>query len=411
MADLSPDDLVPMQLGTLVGRVRGRCRCRCWTRRTTPATASATVPDEVDARAGRAGRLLHGRRQPARQGAAVPRRRRRPRRGRAAAGAGQGPVRPRADGDDQPRATRTCCCLGAAGPLVAGRRVRARSGRASTTPGKGWTPRIPSAILETNDGEVYAALPARPVRGRRHGRRRRAVGVHRVPSVRRRAADAAADARGWPRPPARWSSGLAVARSPGAAAQRRPRPALRRADRLPGPAQERAGRGAGLGPGGQPRPDRACPGRCGTAGPGQGAGVPEQGAVVAAPARWGAPADRRAAVPDQPGRAAGVRARIPVRAGGQQRRRRRAADVRPVGAGQRDLRGRRLRQPQHHRLHDGLRHHRHRAGLLAGQVQEAGRRRVDADRQPDDPAGAEAARLRRARRPRRSSSTSPSTGT
>jgi ribonucleoside-diphosphate reductase alpha chain len=41
-----------------------------------------------------------------------------------------------------------------------------------------------------------------------------------------------------------------------------------------------------------------------------------------------------------------------------------------------------------HRLHDGLRHHRHRAGLLAGEVQEARRRRLDADRQPDDPAGA-----------------------
>ncbi len=48
-----------------------------------------------------------------------------------------------------------------------------------------------------------------------------------------------------------------------------------------------------------------------------------------------------------------------------------------------------------HRLHDGLRHHRHRAGLLAGQVQEAGRRRLDADRQPDDPAGAAQAGLRR----------------
>ena len=44
---------------------------------------------------------------------------------------------------------------------------------------------------------------------------------------------------------------------------------------------------------------------------------------------------------------------------------------------------------RHHRLHDGLRHHRHRARLLAGQVQEAGRWRLDADRQPDDPACAE----------------------
>ena len=53
------------------------------------------------------------------------------------------------------------------------------------------------------------------------------------------------------------------------------------------------------------------------------------------------------------------------------------------------------RADRHHRLHDGLRHHRHRAGLLAGQVQEAGRRRLDADRQPDDPAGAAQARLHR----------------
>ena len=70
-----------------------------------------------------------------------------------------------------------------------------------------------------------------------------------------------------------------------------------------------------------------------------------------------------------------------------------------------------LAPDRHHRLHDGLRHHRHRAGLLAGQVQEAGRRRLDADRQPDHPAGAEEARLHRARRSRRSSSTSPSTAT
>ena len=39
-------------------------------------------------------------------------------------------------------------------------------------------------------------------------------------------------------------------------------------------------------------------------------------------------------------------------------------------------------------LPDGLRHDRHRAGLLAGQVQGAGRRRPDDDRQPDGAAGA-----------------------
>ena len=72
--------------------------------------------------------------------------------------------------------------------------------------------------------------------------------------------------------------------------------------------------------------------------------------------------------------------------------------------------GLRARADRHDRLHDGLRHDRHRAGLLAGQVQEAGRRRVDADRQPDDPAGAEASSATPRRPSRRSSSTSPSNG-
>ncbi len=43
---------------------------------------------------------------------------------------------------------------------------------------------------------------------------------------------------------------------------------------------------------------------------------------------------------------------------------------------------------RHHRADDGLRHHRHRTGSRAGQVQEAGRRRFHADRQPDGAAGA-----------------------
>ena len=66
-----------------------------------------------------------------------------------------------------------------------------------------------------------------------------------------------------------------------------------------------------------------------------------------------------------------------------------------IGAtnGWRNAQASRARAHRHHRLHDGLRHDRHRAGLLAGQVQEARRRRVDADRQPDDPAGAAQARL------------------
>ena len=45
-----------------------------------------------------------------------------------------------------------------AGPVVAGCRLREGPARMPTTSGKGWTPRIPSAILETNDAEVYAGF-------------------------------------------------------------------------------------------------------------------------------------------------------------------------------------------------------------------------------------------------------------
>ena len=50
--------------------------------------------------------------------------------------------------------------------------------------------------------------------------------------------------------------------------------------------------------------------------------------------------------------------------------------------------GDRARADRHHRLHDGLRHDRRRAGHRARQVQEARRRRVDEDRQPDRADGA-----------------------
>ena len=64
---------------------------------------------------------------------------------------------------------------------------------------------------------------------------------------------------------------------------------------------------------------------------------------------------------------------------------------------------------RHHRLHDGLRHHRRRAGHRAGQVQEAGRRRDDEDRQPDGADGAAPSSATRRRRSRRSSTTSTRT--
>ena len=74
-----------------------------------------------------------------------------------------------------------------------------------------------------------------------------------------------------------------------------------------------------------------------------------------------------------------------------------------LGRGGRARRGARLPQrpgdgagaDRHDQLPDGLRHDRRRARLLAGQVQGAGRRRSDDDRQQDGAAGARDARLQR----------------
>ena len=87
---------------------------------------------------------------------------------------------------------------------------------------------------------------------------------------------------------------------------------------------------------------------------------------------------------------------------------------RDLGRGGRARRGARLSQRagdrarphRHDQLPDGLRHDRDRARLLAGQVQGAGRRRPDDDRQPDRADGAADARLLRRRRSSRSRPTS-----
>ena len=60
--------------------------------------------------------------------------------------------------------------------------------------------------------------------------------------------------------------------------------------------------------------------------------------------------------------------------------------------------GHRARAHRHHRPGDGLRHHRDRAGLRPGEVQEAGGRRLLQDHQPEHPAGAARAGLPRRRR-------------
>ena len=59
--------------------------------------------------------------------------------------------------------------------------------------------------------------------------------------------------------------------------------------------------------------------------------------------------------------------------------------------------GHRDRADRHDRSGDGLRHHRRRARLRAGEVQEAGRRRLLQDHQPRSPRGAAHARLHRGR--------------
>ena len=70
--------------------------------------------------------------------------------------------------------------------------------------------------------------------------------------------------------------------------------------------------------------------------------------------------------------------------------------------------GVRARAHGHHRVHDGLRYHRHRARHRARQVQEAGRRGLPQDRQQHGPGRPAQAGLQRRARPRRSSATSTS---
>ena len=95
----------------------------------------------------------------------------------------------------------------------------------------------------------------------------------------------------------------------------------------------------------------------------------------------------RRRVPDCGGRCPGRRARGVSRCLG------RGPGARP-GARLPQRAGHGARAHRHHRVHDGLRYDRHRAGHRADQVQEAGRRGLPQDRQPDRPVGPAQARLR-----------------
>ena len=136
-------------------------------------------------------------------------------------------------------------------------------------------------------------------------------------------------------------------------------------------------------------------------------------------------ADDRSRVPQVGGdrRPDGAARRLPAEHGGDARRDREAPcrgrqhPARRVGAGRPALRraavvgrrpeprrgarlperpGDRARPHRDDQLHDGLRHHRGRAGLLAGQVEEARGRRRDHDREQDGADGPGQARLRTA---------------
>ena len=93
---------------------------------------------------------------------------------------------------------------------------------------------------------------------------------------------------------------------------------------------------------------------------------------------------------------------VPLDAGRVPLRRAGRGGARGLGPGARVGRGVRLSQrpdhgdraDRHDRPGHGLRHHRHRARLRAGQVQEAGGRRLLQDHQPHGAAGARHARLR-----------------
>ena len=116
--------------------------------------------------------------------------------------------------------------------------------------------------------------------------------------------------------------------------------------------------------------------------------------VIAQAPRRGLPDPRRQGGPGRPARGGARRLGRGARARQESRLPQRPGD--------------RARAHRHHRLHDGLRHDRHRAGHRAHQVQEAGRRRLPQDRQPDGPGRAAQARLRAPSRSRRSSTTSTS---
>ena len=191
MADLSPDDLVPMQLGTLVGQPRP-VPLPVLDQAYYTGDRGVVVPDEVTPELAElvgyfmgAGSLQAG-------GHAVPRSPR--------------PTSTWWSGcrcwarTCSPSSRRSTAAEGHDEVLLTSVRVARwwqAAGFSKDRPGvdhagQGWAPRIPSAILETNDGEVYAGFLRGLFEADGMVVEGVPVGDHRVAAVRRRAADAAA---------------------------------------------------------------------------------------------------------------------------------------------------------------------------------------------------------------------------
>jgi ribonucleoside-diphosphate reductase alpha chain len=122
LADIAPGDVLPMQMRTLVGEPR-HVPLPVLDQAYYAGDRHVRVPDMVT-RSCRTRRLLHGRRQPARQGNQALRRRHRPGRRRTSERRSQGTVRTRARHNAARGIPGADSVLGPARALVAGRGVR-----------------------------------------------------------------------------------------------------------------------------------------------------------------------------------------------------------------------------------------------------------------------------------------------
>ena len=251
------------------------------------------------------------------------------------AGPAQGALRPRSHGRHRRRATRRSTCqsvrlarwwkaAGFAKRLAEALITSARAGR-------------PRSRGDPRDQRPCGLrrLPARPLRGRRNGPRRRAQSCRPRPRRSPTSIRTVMLALGLATTTRETVSGWGGPIHPGAAAQPRPRLAIRRTGRLHRRPQEAL---VDCPSWSRPKAATVTGSTCRDAAVGRTrarSGTPRRKAVVDALRGSGASVADTGdddALPRSLRRSAGPRARLPVRAGGRERRRRGAADLRPVGA-------------------------------------------------------------------------------